>query len=291
MGKQLLSFASVKRSEVVFQNKSQGLFFDDEQKDNLYAVIAAGGFIFYAVIRFMSVIYAERNSDTISVFRNEYVTLVVVAFFAMVLLVVCAPEKKWFNIALLSGISIFEYYVVVDYDVGWHMFRMIACGLIVLVLILNAKIFWTKVLIIISRFCWISLWGVFCIIFMHLLQDRNHNIAYLYMCMVTMLLIETTYSAEGLKLFSSITSKMSFLPSLFIVLSLIHTIRKSHIYDAETVLSVLIPMTMLAISCVCFCRYQVHHKDLKIGFKVFLFRIVGILPFIVFALVFSNIGK
>ncbi len=260
------------------------------RKEIVYSAASSGGLLLFAVMKFIRLIKSDWLFDTNYEWYRNYAIHIIVLFTLSALCILLASNSKWSNILLVAFISFFEYDVIFDYDIEWYGFRITLLKITILLLMLSERIFWTRLSIIASRLIWISLWGAYIIAFLHLLQNYNHNIAYLYMGLVSLLLITLTQTLETFEVLTVITSKLSLLPPSQILLCVIHT-EFSHPSDSLIVgLVDWFPVFLLSISCYCFCRLQLLNRAKKqtLSVKTGMCKILSITPFILLGIVYGN---
>ena len=258
-----------------------------DSKEFLYSVVTAGGILFYAIVRFLRMIKTDWFYDPRYEWYKIYIIHLVVLLVLAAIIVLFIPEIKWFNAMLAAFIIFFEYEVIVDYDIGGFNFRMTIFNFTILLLIMSTKFFWTRLIIIISRIIWLIMWGLYIIAFIRLLHVYNHNIAFLYLSLVSLLLITMTLSLETFEVLSVVASKLLFLPSALILLCSIYTAFASGSDSVIFNLIVLFPMVPLSISCYSFCRVQlVSNKPRKLNLKTGMCRVLAVTPFILLAILY-----
>lgn len=263
------------------------------RKEFLYSVVSSGGLLFYAVVRLVRMLQSDWYGDVRYDWYRGYVFQLITLLIVSALCILFASDNKWFNGILATFILFFEYESVIDYDIEWHCFRITIFNIAVFLLVLSSKLFWTRLLIIASRLVWMSLWVAYTVIFIYLLHTRNHNIAYMYMCLVSLLLITMTLSLETFEVLSVITTKLIFLPSMFILLCPIY-ITSAHPSDSiVTDLVAWFPLLLLSVSCYCFCKYLSLNKQIKQthNFKIRACKALVSTLFILLAIVYCEIYK
>ena len=259
----LLFTRSLSKLPLIIRQKAKTSFsrLNVHKKSEKYSIISAGGFIFYSTYRLMGMLSSEWLSDVRYGWYVEYLTYVILAFAFIALLILFASNTRLFNMVFLAYAFIFEYEAAVDFDLGWHHFRVVVFGLCAILLILSNELFWTRSLIIASRFIWLLLCVDYTAIFIHMIQKQgSQNIALLYAGISSMLLISMSYSLDVLELFSRVSSRMYFVPSVFIVLPLIYAVFTSRSANIWIDIVSAIPLSIVAVSCSCFCKFLMWRK-------------------------------
>lgn len=242
------------------------------KKRDIYQIVAAAGFLFFAVYRFFSMFTSDWYYDPVYSWYKFNVKLVICIFAFLGILILFCTDRFLLNFSWLLCVSFTDVLVL-----GLHeplaVFRFLLYFFIAIVIVLNARIFRSKFSTVVTRFSWLflclSFGFVIIYMFIHKKGLNNQQLVF-YTVVVFMLLYTMTLMLIPLKIFTPFVSKLFFIPLLGAVYFLYLNAQVTVVVWKTVRLLSMVPILNLGFSCSIFCLYLAfissHKKELKSSF-------------------------
>ena len=221
-------------------------------------MIAAGGFLFYAVFRYLSMITSDWYKDLRYDWLRSDVRLLVFVYLVIAVVILFGIDKIYLNYLWITCAIFAEYYLFQTADGTMLVISMRLFVVVGIMLFFDCKKLRVRITVLLLRIAWIALFIAFSIFIAYLFKtypERFRASIVFYSAVVFMLLYTMAMSMVSLNIFAGFISKLFFVPSLLAVCCAFSTASKG---DAKGVLVNILSYVPLAgeiVSCSAYCLY------------------------------------
>ena len=229
------------------------------KKRDIYRMIAAGGFLFYAVFRYLTMISSDWYSDARYTFLRSDLELTLY-FYVSIGAIILFWSNKWvLNYIWLASLS-FADVLVLGLRGNFPIVRFSLYVLTILVLLLNSRMFRGKITAIVTRFSWLTLCVLYAAVIVYMFVNKkdlelNNTKLVFYIAAVFMVLYTMAMMLVPLKIFSGFVSKLFFVPAVCALYALFSQAVGSIATGTAVRLLAMVPLLNEAVSCTAYCLY------------------------------------
>ena len=229
------------------------------KKRDIYRMIAAGGFLFYAVFRYLTMISSDWYSDARYTSLRSDLELTLYFYVSLGAIILFCSNKWLLNYIWLASLS-FADVLVLGLRGNFPIVRFSLYVLTILVLLLNSRMFRGKITAIVTRFSWLTLCVLYAAVIVYMFVNKrdlelNNTKLVLYIAAVFMVLYTMAMTMPPLKIFSGFVSKLFFVPAVCVLYTLFSQASGSVATGTAVRLLAMVPLLNEAVSCTAYCLY------------------------------------
>ncbi len=230
-----------------------------KKKRDIYRMVASGGFIFYAVFRYLTMISSDWYSDARYTSLRSDLELTLYFYVSLGAIILFCSNKWLLNFIWLASLS-FADVLVLGLRGNFPIVRFSLYVLTISVLLLNSRMFRGKITAIVTRFSWLTLCVLYAAVIVYMFVNKrdlelNNTKLVLYIAAVFMVLYTMAMTMPPLKIFSGFVSKLFFVPAVCALYTLFSQASGSIATGTAVRLLAMVPLLNETVSCTAYCLY------------------------------------